>query len=207
MATTRPYRSQRRQQSTARTRARIVDAVRELLVEGSFPEATVEDVARRAGVSRATVYQHFGSRLDLINALCDSLAANPELLELRKAIELDDPAAALEEFVSRTARFWASEERLHRNLYGFAAIDPAAADYVERQRADRRGESERLARRLRRDGALRAGLGERGAILRLLVLTSFTTYDELRREGRSQAEVGRTLRELAAETLLASVAS
>src|SRR5436190_14834914 len=203
MATTRAYRSQRRTEATARTHARIVEAVRDLLNEGAFHEATVEDVAHRAGVSRATVYQHFGSRLELINALCDSLAVNPELLALRKAVERDDPAEALDHFVSQATRFWASEERLHHHLYGLATIDPAAADYVWRQRADRVGEVERLARRLRRDGALRPGLGERGAELRLLVLTSFNTYEELRADGeRSPAEVERTLRDLAGESLL-----
>ena len=33
-------------------------AVRDLLAEGSFHESTVEEVAERAGISRATLYQH-----------------------------------------------------------------------------------------------------------------------------------------------------
>src|SRR5437764_15244233 len=93
---TRPYRSRRRAEATARTRARIVEAVRGLLTEGAFHEASVEDVAHRAGVSRATVYQHFGSRLELIDALCDSLAVNPELLALRAAVDRDDAVDVLE---------------------------------------------------------------------------------------------------------------
>jgi AcrR family transcriptional regulator len=203
MAVTRPYRSQRRAESTGRTRARIVDAVHGLLVEGAFQEATVEDVANRAGVSRATVYQHFGSRLDLIDALCDSLAANPELLAIRTAVEADDPRDALDRFVAQAARFWASEERLHRHLYGLATIDPAAADYVERQRADRRGEVERLVLRLGRDHILAAGIGKRGATVRLLLLTSFEAHDELRTvAGLTAPEAERALRELASEALL-----
>ncbi len=202
MATSRVYRS-KRSGAGQRTRARIVDAVRELLLKGSFHQATVEEVAARAGVSRATLYQHFGSRMELIDALCDSLAVNPELVALRAAVDLEDPADALDAFISRAARFWASEERLHHHLYGLATIDPAAADYVRRQREDRRGEVERLARRLHRARALRPGLGERGARARLLLLTSFEGYDELRRHaGLSVEATERTQRELAREVLL-----
>ena len=45
-----------------------MEAVRELLQEGAFHESTVEQVAARAGVSRATVYQQFGSRVGLVDA-------------------------------------------------------------------------------------------------------------------------------------------
>ena len=201
---TRPYRSQRRAEATARTRGKIVAAVHDLLVEGEFHASSVEDVANRAGVSRATVYQHFGSRLDLINALCDSLAANPALLAVRKAVELSEPSESLSEFIAQTVRFWASEEALHQQLYGLATIDPAAQDYVRRQREDRGGEVERLATRLVSAGALKAGVGERTALARLLMLSSFEAYEELRRTGLSAGEAERTLRRMAQELLLPS---
>jgi AcrR family transcriptional regulator len=204
MATrSRPYRSQQRAAATAKTRTRIVDAVHSLLVEGTFHASTVEDVAKRAGVARATLYQHFGSRLELVDALCDSLAENPALLAVRRAVELDDPRAALREFIAQSVGFWASEEELHRQLYGLATIDPAAADYVRRQRADRHGEVERLARHLRACDGLRKGVGERRAIVRLLLLTSFESFAELRgHAGLEVAEVERTLAEMAERELL-----
>ena len=51
--------------------------VRGLLDEGAFHQATVEQIARRAGVSRATLYQHFGTRLGLVDALCETFDATP----------------------------------------------------------------------------------------------------------------------------------
>jgi len=78
MSPTRAYRPRRRPQSTG-TRERIVAAVGELLEEGVFHEATVEEVADRAGVARATLYQHFGSRLGLVDAVCETIAQSPEL--------------------------------------------------------------------------------------------------------------------------------
>ena len=191
----RTYRARRRPERSRATRDRIVGAVRELLEEGSFHESTVDAVADRAGIARATLYQHFGSRLELVDAICDSFAVNPALLGVREAVELDDPDAALRETISSSVRFWASEDAVLGQLYGVAAIDPAAQDLVDRQRADRRGELERLARHLRTKGRLRPGIGERRAVALLLVLTSYETFRELRLAGISERELTKMLQE------------
>src|SRR4051812_8350747 len=161
-----------------RTRERILAAVRELLTEGSFHEATVEQVAERAGLSRATLYQHFRSRLDLVDGICDRMGANPALVGLREQVELADVEDALARTLAHTIRFWASEDALLAQLYGVVAADPAVSDFVERQREDRRGEMERLARNLHRSGRLRRGLGERRALTLLMMLTSYETFCE-----------------------------
>jgi hypothetical protein len=107
--------------------------------------------------------------------------------------------------MAQAARFQASEEAVHRHLYGLAVIDSAAADFVERQSRDRRAEVERLARYLKRKGALRPGLSAGQAVTRLLILTSFGTYNELRlNAGMSPAKVESTLQELAREELLSA---
>jgi AcrR family transcriptional regulator len=109
-------------------------AVRELLAEGTFHQASVEQVAERAGVSRATVYLHFRSRVDLVDAMCDTFDANPALIELRDAVELDDADAALAETIALAMRFWASEDAILSELYGAAALDPAARELDEGRR-------------------------------------------------------------------------
>src|SRR5881227_3348622 len=128
------YRTTRKPGRSEATRERIKSAVRELLAEGTFHTSTVELVADRAGISRATLYQHFRSRLELVDAICDSFAVNPALLTVRSSVELEDPDAALAETISNTVGFWVSEDRVLGELYGAAAIDPAASDLVERQR-------------------------------------------------------------------------
>jgi AcrR family transcriptional regulator len=160
------YVSRRRPQRSQATREKIVGAVRDLLAEGTFHESTVEEVAARAGVSRATLYQHFGTRLGLVDALCESFDANPALIAVRQA-------AGVDEFIELCVTFWSSEEKVLDQLYGAAAVDPAAAALVERQRRDRHGELRRLLRSLCRD--------DRRTFARLSVLTSFETYRELRR--------------------------
>jgi len=83
------------------------------------------------------------------------------------------------------------------------AIDPAARDLVARQRADRRGEMQRLAGNLRAAGALRAGMSEQRALGQLMVLTSYETFRELRLHGRDEAAIVAELQNTAAALLLA----
>jgi AcrR family transcriptional regulator len=197
-----PYRNRKRvaDRATA-TRERIVGAVRELLSEGKFHDYTVEEVAEHAGVSRATLYQHFHSRLDLVDAICDVMAENPALVGLRESVGLADADAALAATVAGSMRFWASEDALLAQLYGVVAVDPAAKDFVDRQRDDRRGEIERLARNLRRAGRLQSGLSESRAVAQLMVLTSYETFRELKDAGVDEREATKLLQANARDLL------
>src|SRR5262245_52485318 len=154
-----------------------MNAVRELLQEGVFHETTVEQVAARAGVSRATVYQQFGSRVGLVDAICDGL-------DLTAVKDADDVDTLLE----RSVAFWASEETLLGQLYAAAAVDPAAREFVERQTRDRHAHLARFA--------------GREALPVLALLTSFETYVELRRRvGLTQRRTTSTLQAIAARLL------
>ena len=177
-------------------------AVRELLREGRFHESTVEQVAERAGVSRATVYQHFRSRIDLVDAICETFDANPALIELRHTVGLPDPQAALSGTIALAMRFWDSEDAILSGLYGVVAIDPAARDLVGRQRSDRRGEMRRLARHLHTSGVLQSGVSAARALDILMVLTSYETYRELREAGRSAKRLTTELETMARALLL-----
>src|SRR6478609_4883179 len=119
---------------SAATRLRILEAVRDLLAERKFHDCTVEEVAERAGVSRATLYQHFRSRLDLVDSICDTMAVNPDLVALRDLVVLPDAEEALAQTIAHSISFWASEDAVISQLYGVVAIDPAAAAFVVRQR-------------------------------------------------------------------------
>ena len=57
-----------------RNRARILDAARELVAE-TGTDATMEDIARRAGVAVGTLYRHFPAKEDLVAAVVDDSTA------------------------------------------------------------------------------------------------------------------------------------
>src|SRR4051794_41340764 len=65
----RPYRLGRRAENIEQTRGRIIAAMRELLARDGYRSASLEEVARVADVTRATVYYQFGSKAGLLEAV------------------------------------------------------------------------------------------------------------------------------------------
>ncbi len=156
----------------------------------------------RPSRSEATRRRIKRSRLELVDAICETFDENPALLELRQFIELPNAEEALEKTIANSIRFWSSEDSVLRELYGVAAIDPAAQDLVDGQRADRRAVLERLVRNLHRDKRLREGTTERHALTLLLVLTSYETFRELREAGLSDRQATTLLQDTASRELL-----
>jgi AcrR family transcriptional regulator len=86
-----PAGRRRRRADAERSIAAILDAA--VLVLGERPEASVEDVAAAAGVTRQTVYAHYSSREALLNAAIDRVTE--EAVAALDAARLDEgPAVA-----------------------------------------------------------------------------------------------------------------
>jgi AcrR family transcriptional regulator len=56
-----------------RTRAQLLDAAREVIREKGFHAVSMEEVARRAGMSRGAIYGNFRNREDLIFGVVENL--------------------------------------------------------------------------------------------------------------------------------------
>jgi len=69
MESRRKYKSALREQQAEQTRVRILDALAEELVECGLGEISVPKVAKRAGVAVRTVYSHFPTKDELLDAL------------------------------------------------------------------------------------------------------------------------------------------
>lgn len=193
----RPYRLGKRQEGVEETRGRILEAARSLLAGDGYAEFTVETVAREADVSRATVYYQFGSKAGLLEALFDDLAVRGRMTDLAGAFQEPEPLAALDRFIAVVVRFYASDRILLRRLRGLAAVDPDFASGI-RGRDERRRKGltvllGRIAERHRRPQGVDFAL----ALDVLHTLTSFETFDNLARRGRTPAEVGDIMRRLA----------
>src|SRR5689334_23851496 len=121
----RPYNPGQRQASTEQTRLRIIQAARELLMApDGYARFSIEAVARQADVARMTVYYQFGSKIGLLEALSDYLAANGGLEQLANAFRRTDPFEALDEFVRVFGQFWQSDRIVTRRLRAMSALDP-----------------------------------------------------------------------------------
>src|SRR3954452_14197600 len=104
----------RRRADAERSIARILDAAVDALADE--PEASMAEIARRAGVVRATVYVHFPTREALLEAVTHRAIA--EVAQVIDAAEphRGDPAEALARVVA------ASWQRLGR-YHGLVAIN------------------------------------------------------------------------------------
>ena len=60
---------------SSRAHRAIIDAARELLIEGGFTALRLEHVAARAGVGKATIYRHWTSKEGLMQELLVELAS------------------------------------------------------------------------------------------------------------------------------------
>jgi hypothetical protein len=167
--TARGYRLGRRQAEVERTRSGILAAARELVSELG-PESSMGRVAERAGVSRITVYNQFGSKAGLLQALSPEVAPPPD--GAPPAEPGADPADELRVRIEQACAAWAVDPRLYRQLV------------VRRGKGDRSDLDHALAERLAAHDRLRPGCSIKEAEDVIGILTSFAVFDRLHKEGR-----------------------
>lgn len=172
----RPYRLGKREEVIGESRRRILDAARELLRSAAaYPGFTVDAVARRADVARATVYYQFGSKTGLLEAVCDDLAEAGGMADLPRVFTTSAPEAAIAGFITAFARFWAADRVVMRRLRALAALDPDVGTVIAARDQRRRQGLTVLAGRL---PASTAAAAEQTAQA-LYALTSFETFDAI----------------------------
>jgi AcrR family transcriptional regulator len=129
-ASRRPYRMVARAESTAATRARVIEAAIETFWSAPSREVSLDRVAARAGVSIQTVIRHFGSKDGLFDAAVEHQTAGIE--RQRNEAPIGDVDGAIrvlmdhyEEFGDRALRLLA-EEQLSPNLQRIVDIGRAS---------------------------------------------------------------------------------
>jgi len=150
----RQYASPRRAAAATQTRRAILGAARRLLSD--IPGGpSVGAIARLAGVSRLSVYHHFGSRAGVLAAV---------------AAEAGSPAPAatgdLRAFVAAAVAHWVTDPPLFRRV----PEQPVA--------------THELASRLAAEDRLRPGCSLKEAEDVIAVVSSFAAFDRLHQGGR-----------------------
>jgi AcrR family transcriptional regulator len=197
----RPYRSSRRATTAAQTRERIVMAAAAML---SAPEGiggfSLDAVAKKAGVIRLTVYNQFGSRRALLEAVFDETAARGGLHRIGEAMTNPDPHASLLRIIDIFCDFWSCDPGALWRLHAAGASDPEFETSL-RARNERR-------RRLLSVLVDRMAQSDREHSERLLdlvdvlfALTSFAFYSELTVGGRTTEATCRLIQALATDAV------
>jgi AcrR family transcriptional regulator len=186
----RRYRLGQRQASVEQTRGRIVAAARELLAApGGFAGFTVDAVAGQAGVARMTVYNQFGSKRGLLEALFDDLAARGLVKRLHAAFGQAQPRLALAALIAAFGGFWHAERMVIRRIRGLAAIDPDFEQAVQARDERRRDAFRTIVGRLAQGCNQPSAQAQDEVIDVLHTLTSFETFDNLAGATRSPQDV------------------
>jgi len=186
----RDYRLGKRAEQMEETRQQILDAGRELLAREGFHEISVSEIAERASVTRATVYNHFDSKTGVLLALLEELERRAEIHRLADALQQPDPVQALREFLCDHCRFWAADVLMFRNVFSLSAFDPELKEAKNRKDRDRKASIAKLIRRLATAGRLHPAVTKSQAIDAIWLLTHFETFDFLYRPaGRKVDEV------------------
>jgi AcrR family transcriptional regulator len=197
----RPYTAGRRRERSESV-DRVLEAAERMTREGVFHAATMDELAAAAGVSRATVFNRFGSKLGVLEALFRRGMEGPEMAAIYDALALEDPVAALDAVVEAGCAIWEAYAFVHLQLQSVAVLEPEAASLVDEQRESQRAGLQRLARRLAKAGKLRPGLTQARATATLHMVTSLESFLWLRQVyGLSLRQTRETLAELA-RTLL-----
>jgi len=123
-----PYSSSIRAAATAQKKARVVQEATKLLrTSDRVTAVSLDVVAKAAGVTRLTVYNQFGSRRGLLEAVLDNLASKAGFERIREVMALEDPTQALGELIDVICRAWGYDESI-ASIHAAASIDPEQGD-------------------------------------------------------------------------------
>ena len=141
----------RRRADADRSVAAILDAALEALA--SDPDSSMSEIARRAGVVRATIYVHFPTRETLLDAVMDYAVGQVAGATREAEPERGEPAEALARVLRAT---WRQLAQFH----GLLALNTArlSAEELHRRHLPVLDQLEPLIERGQKQGAFRSDL-------------------------------------------------
>jgi AcrR family transcriptional regulator len=198
----RSYRLGQRQAAAEQTRARIISAARDLLMSvDGYARFSIEAVARQADVARMTVYHQFGSKVGLLEALCDSLAASGGMGQLATVFRQPDALDALDQYLLVFSRFWNVDRLVTRRLRALAALDPDFEQVIRARDERRRQGVSVITQRLVEQQILPPDAALDEIVDVLFTLSSFETFEALAGPTRSLQEIAPLVCQLARAAL------
>jgi AcrR family transcriptional regulator len=194
----RPYRSCRRAVTAERTRARLLKAASAILAAPGG--ISLGAVAKRARVTRLTVYNQFGSRRALLEAVFDDMAERGGLHRIREVMAKSDPHSALEQIVAIFCDFWSVHRGALWRLHAASASDPEFEESLRARNERRRHLLSVLVGRMIERGDNRPEVVTELADV-LFALTSVAFFWELTAGGRRTDEVCGLIQALAVDAV------
>jgi AcrR family transcriptional regulator len=163
-----------------RTRQAIVAAAGRLWQQKGLHAAGLEEIAAAAGVTRRTIYLHFGSKAALLFAVADEAeraAGLPELLTRLR--ETQTPEEIFERLADIQVQYMPLNYESIRLVHAARRDEPAADEVWRARMARRRSVARLLAARIHESGRLDPRLTVDDAVMLILVLIAPHMYEYL----------------------------
>lgn len=200
-----------RAEQAAQTRARILDAAREVFERRGYGGARIEDIAASAGVAVPTVYKGFTNKRTLLTGVVEramtgaDYAGNIEEQDWwQEQLREPDPVRQLRMVARNARRIYDRAATVLEILRASAPLDPdiaAAWDDVFAQRLER---GRRTARNLVAKAGERARFDVDETAITLLSLTRPELYTEQIGLGRTPDQYEQWLGDVLVSSLLAA---
>lgn len=123
----RPYQKRERARQEQETRRRITEAAVELHGTVGPAKTKMTDVARLAGVSRMTVYNHFPSEVELFIACSTHWAAQNPFPDPSEWATIEDPSQRLVEALRELYFWYDAKQGMLGNVMRDTSLMPALA--------------------------------------------------------------------------------
>ena len=199
----RTYTLHKRAQMATDTRLSIVEATRTLLAETGYPDISLDDIARKAGVSRQTIYVQFGSKSGVLQAVGEHIehAALEGLIPT--LLQASNPVEALRGGLERVVNFYEHNALVLRNLHAQTVYDASYAAVWRDKQQEIWSNTRRLVEWLDREGCLAAVWSVEEATDWFWAASSFESYHQLVGErGWTAEQFVQRIMQLVEKTLL-----
>ena len=129
--TKRKYELKDRARKQEQTRARIIDALIELHETVGAARTTVTEVARRAGINRMTVYQHFPTEADMVTACTTHWIELHPPPDVQAWAAIADPDERLNVAIGELYTYYGHTQAMWTTAYRDAALVEALRDIMQ----------------------------------------------------------------------------
>jgi AcrR family transcriptional regulator len=179
----RRYELKARAEAQEATRARIAAAASELHEEVGIGHTTVSDIARRAGVQRVTVYNHFADLEALLPACSAHWLEQHPMPDFSEALALEELGERLDAVLAQLYPWYREHELMQLRVQGERSTVPELESWMART-AD-----------VALDGLAEALVGDSAEPARPLarLALDFWTWRRLKTEGLDDAEAARLM--------------